>query len=311
MKIKHYPYKILKMIKKIEISIPGCIGNVGSGFDCIGISINLFNNFVFEKSREFSISVSDPGIGKDDKNLCLKVFKKTCKSFGKNVPFVHISIKNNIPVARGLGSSGTAVLAGVIAGFIFSDIEIEPERILKIGKDFEGHLDDLAPSLLGGLVIVAETEKKLVWEKIQIPEETKGVFFISEKLYRTEKAREILPEKVSLKDAVYNISRACLIPIGFMEKNKELLQIATDDRLHQIYRKKIYPHFEPLYEAAISADAAGCCLSGAGPSVVAFCFDNPEKIVNSWERLIKAEKIKGYIKVINLGGKTRWKIYDK
>jgi len=299
------------MIKKIKISVPGCIGNIGSGFDCMGLSIRLFNDFIFEKSKDFSVSVTDPDIEGDDKNLCLKVFIESCRILNKDVPPVHIDIKNNIPVGRGLGSSGTAVLAGVIAGFIFSNKKIEPVQVLRIGKTFEGHLDDLAPSLLGGLVIIAENNGMPIWKKMEIPEEIKGVFFISEKPFKTKKAREILPEKVSLQDAVYNISRVCFIPSGFLEKNRKLLIVGTDDRLHQIYRKKLYAHFDPLYRVAISVGAAGCCLSGAGPSVVAFCFDDHKKIVNAWAKLIKTENIKGYIRVISLGGKARWKILEK
>ncbi len=309
MRVRLFPYTFPEMIKKIKISVPGCIGNVGSGFDCIGISVNLFNDFIFERSKYFSVSVSDPEIEKDERNLCLKVFRKTCMTLGENAPFVHISIRSSIPAGRGLGSSGTAVLAGAIAGFVFSNKRIEPAEILKIGKEFEGHLDDLAASLLGGLVIVAESSGRPVWKKIDIPEETKGVFFVSENPFRTEKARGVLPEKISLQDAVYNIPRACFLLAGFLEKNKELLCIGTDDRLHQVYRKKLYPHFEPLYESAIKAGAAGCCLSGAGPSVVAFCFSNPEKIVRAWEELIKTEKVKGHIRIFSLGGKTRWRIY--
>jgi len=297
------------MIKKITVSVPGCIGNLGSGFDCIGMSIELFNIFTFELSEKFSITVADPDIDSTEENLCFKTFENVCKLFNKKTPVIRIEIKSNIPVGRGLGSSGTAVLSGIIAGLCFSGRNIEPSEILKIGRQFEGHLDDIAPSLLGGLVIIAEDNDKLIWKQFEIPDGIYSVFFISEQKFSTKKAREILPRKVPLSDAVFNLSRACLLPFAFFEKDSNLLRIALQDRLHQIYRKKFYPHFDILYDSAIQSGAAGCCLSGAGPSVVAFSFGEPNNIVKRWTHVIKEMGIKGEIKVMKPGGKTTWKLY--
>ncbi|HPP66499.1 MAG TPA: homoserine kinase [bacterium] len=298
------------MINKIKISVPACIGNIGSGFDCIGVSVKLFNEFIFEKCGGDFLPASEPMIGKDDKNLCVRVFQETCSIYGAKPPFFRVRIKNNIPPGKGLGSSGTEVIAGAIAGMLVSNIIIEPMEILRIGKKFEGHLDDIAASLFGGLVIVGQDNGQPVWKKIDIPENINAVFFISEKPYETKKARNILPRQVSLSDAVYNISRACFLQYGFLEKNKEFLRIGTQDRLHQIYRKKLYPHFEPLYKSALKTGAAGCCLSGAGPSVVAFCFGNSSGIVHGWEQLIKNKRMKGEIKIFTLGGETIWTTID-
>ncbi|MCM8822258.1 MAG: homoserine kinase [Candidatus Omnitrophica bacterium] len=295
--------------KKLTISVPGCIGNVGSGFDCMGLSINLFNRFTFESSDSFFISASHSRIETGEKNLCLRAFKKTCETLGIQSGGVKITIDASIPPGVGLGSSGTAVLSGIMAAFILTGHKIEPSEILKIGKCLEGHLDNIAASLLGGLVVVAEQDGEPVWKRFSVPSKISAVFFISNEPFSTRRARSILPEKVYLSDAVFNLSRICLLPFSFAEKDEKLLTVAIRDKIHQPYRGRLYPHFEILYDAAMDAGAAGCCLSGAGPSVVAFCFKNPDKILKSWIQTTKQKKLNGTIKKIRLGGKTIWKIY--
>ncbi|HOK80007.1 MAG TPA: homoserine kinase [bacterium] len=299
----------MKKIKKVIISVPGCIGNVGSGFDCMGISIKLFNRFIFENSEYFSIFVSSSDVDSSKNNLCYKSFEKVCKLLGKDIPAIKLSIDNKIPAGKGLGSSGTAVLAGIIAGLIFSGEKVVLSKVLKIGKEIEGHLDDIAASFLGGLVVIAENNGEIVCKQFDIPSGVSAVFFITEDAFPTEQARKILPGTVSMSDVIFNLSRTCLVPVAFIEKDKKLLGIATQDRLHQIYREKFYPHFRILYDSAMQSGAAGCCLSGAGPSVVAFCFDDTEKIVKKWKEVAMKHRIVGEIKVIEPGGKTTWTIY--
>ncbi|HOJ31189.1 MAG TPA: homoserine kinase [bacterium] len=299
----------MKKIKKISISVPGCIGNVGSGFDCMGISIKLFNKFIFERSEKFSISVSSSDVDSTRNNLCYKSFEKVCRAFRKKVPVVKLNIDNKIPAGKGLGSSGTAVLAGIIAGLIFSGEKVTLRKVLKAGKEIEKHLDDIAASFLGGLVVVAEHNGEIVCKQFEIPSDISAVFFITEKAFPTDTARKILPEKVPLSDAIFNVSRSALVPVAFSEKNSELLGIALQDRLHQIYRKKVYPHFKILYDSAMRSGAAGCCLSGAGPSVVAFCFGDTEKLVKDWTEVVRKNKIAGQIRILEPGGQTTWGIY--
>ncbi|MGC8805128.1 MAG: homoserine kinase [Candidatus Ratteibacteria bacterium] len=299
----------MKKINKVIISVPGCIGNVGSGFDCMGISIKLFNKFTFERSEHFSISVSSPDVDSSKNNLCYKSFEKVCKFLGKDAPDVNLSIDSEIPVGKGLGSSGTAVLAGIIAGLIFSGEKVILNSVLKAGKKIEKHLDDIAASFLGGLVVVAENNGEIVCKQFDIPSGISAVFFITEYAFSTKQARKILPDTVSMSDAIFNLSRTCLIPVAFIEKDKKLLSIATQDKLHQIYREKIYPHFRILYDSAMQCGAAGCCLSGAGPSVVAFCFDDTEKLVKKWTEVSKKFRIAGEIRIIEPGGKTTWNLY--
>lgn len=297
------------MIRKLEISVPGCIGNLGSGFDCMGLSIRWFNKFIFEPSDVLSISVSTAGIEKGQKNLCFQAFKKTCRFLGSSLPQVKIKIDAGIPPGAGIGSSGTAIIAGVLAAFIFLGYKLEVQKIFHIAKNIEGHLDNIAASFLGGLVVIASQNGDALWKRFSVPSETRAIFFIPDRPFYTKQARKVLPDKIPLQDAVFNLSRACLVPFSFIEKNKKILSAALDDKLHQPYRKVLYPHFDILYYSAMESGAAGCCLSGAGPSVVAFCFDNPDKIVRRWLDVIGKEKINGEIKKVKIGGKTTWKIY--
>lgn len=294
--------------KKIVISVPGCIGNIGSGFDCMGMSLKIFNRFIFEFSDSFSIITPSSQIETSKKNLCFQSFAKTYKFFGEKPPSVKIKIEASVPPGAGLGSSSTAIIAGIVAALVFTNRDIEPSIVFKLGKEFEGHLDNIAASFLGGLVVVAEQNDKIVWKRFRIPSDLNAIFFISNEPFSTRKARNILPERVPLKDAVFNLPRVCFLPVALKEKNKDLLTVAICDKLHQPYRKALYPHFEILYNAAMEV-AAGCCLSGAGPSVVAFSFGNSDKIVKKWQDIVKEKKLNGKIKVIKLGGRTKWKDY--
>lgn len=294
--------------KKIIISVPGCIGNIGSGFDCMGMSLRIFNRFTFELSDSFYITTSASGIETDKKNLCFQSFDKTCQFFGEKTPSVRIKIEVSIPPGAGLGSSSTAIIAGIVAAFVFTNRNIEPSIVFKLGKEFEDHLDNIAASFLGGLVVVAEHNSKIVWKKFRIPSDLNAIFFISNEPFLTKKARNILPEKIPLQDAVFNLPRVCFLPVALKEKNKDLLAVATCDKLHQPYRNSLYPHFEVLYESAMEAGAAGCCLSGAGPSVVSFSFECSDKIIKKWQHVIKEKNLNGKIKVIKLGGRTKWKV---
>jgi len=296
------------MIKKVTVSVPGCVGNMGSGFDCMGLSLKLFNRFTFERSDSFSISVSSERIESNRRNMCFRSFKKTCNILGVNVPAVSIKIDVSIPPGAGLGSSGTAIVAGIVGAFVFSGQRIEPSAVLRIGKDFEGHLDNLAASFLGGLVVVAQHNGEPIWKQFSIPSGTSAVFFVPKEPFPTRKARSVLPEKVYLSDAVFNLSRACFVPVSLREKNKELFSVALCDRLHQPYRKSLYPHFEILYKAAMNAGAAGCCISGAGPSVVAFCFEGTDELIKQWTYTVRKHNLIGSIRIIKPGGKTTWKV---
>ncbi|MCX7706338.1 MAG: homoserine kinase, partial [bacterium] len=229
------------MIKKIKVSVPGCIGNLGSGFDCMGLSIRCFNKFTFEPSDNLSISVSTAGIERNQKNLCFQSFKKACNFLGTSIPTIRIRIDANIPPGAGLGSSGTAVIAGTVAAFLFSGQKIDIQKLFRIAKRMEGHLDNIAASFLGGLVVVAEQDESIIWKRFNVPPEITIVFFIPEMSCSTKEARKVLPKKILLKDAVFNLSRVSLIPSSIMEKNKKLLPVALNDRLHQPYRKNLYP----------------------------------------------------------------------
>jgi homoserine kinase len=299
------------MISKVYVRVPGAIGNAGSGFDSAGISIQLYNEFLFERTGcEKKPAGRNRNSAFCETNLAFRVFSETLQNLIAAVPDVRLSISGNVPEGKGLGSSGTAVIAGLVAAYCFSGKPVKPEEILIRGKAYEGHLDDIAASFFGGFVMVAENGGHVFWATAKVPPYLRAVFFISESPFPTKKARRIIPPKIPLQDAVYNLQRYSFLAAAFLNKKRlsEFLPLGTQDRIHQPYRSQLYPHFSPLCESAIAHGAIGCCISGAGPSIVAFSIDRPEKIAAAWRKLVEKKHLRGEVKILALGGKTTWKV---
>ena len=185
-----------------------------------------------------------------------------------------ITCRNAIPLGRGLGSSSAAVVGGLVAGNEVCGRPYTRKRLLEIAARIEGHPDNAAAALMGGCQIVVQEGDGLVASPLAIPEELKAVLFVPDVPMPTERAREVLADKVDRQDAVYNIGRAALLAKALSTGDLTLLTVATGDRLHQPARQKIFPAMKNIFGAALSAGALGVFLSGAGSSVLALTRDN-------------------------------------
>ncbi|MCM8762080.1 MAG: homoserine kinase [Candidatus Omnitrophica bacterium] len=298
------------MIKKVYVKVPASIGNMGSGFDCAGLSLKFYNEFNVERTKKTEIVFSKPPeeISSEQAfSLFLKAFSITMKNLGLKTFPVKVRMENNIPFKRGLGSSATVILAGVISGLLFAGRKISKEEILRISLPIEGHIDNLAASLYGGFVIGRQDTLTVV--SIMPPENLRVVAFIPERGLSTKIARDILPADVSLSDAVYTLSNTGFLCAAFFLKKLDLLKFGLEDRLHQPYRAKIIPHMKTLLVDRKPELAIGGCLSGAGPSVVFFCKSrNSKKVLLEIKTTVREEKLNGNVVLLYPGGKTSWKV---
>lgn len=253
-----------------EICVPASSANLGPGFDSLALALDLYLHVSVDTEREgIAASVPPDLLGGED---LIKVgVERAADILGQAVPDCSIDANSEIPVARGLGSSAAAIVAGLQVGAMLAgEQDVEPDFLIAAGGTMEGHADNVSAAVLGGLTAAIGTSEG--FKALQLAAELPWslVLFVPSAAAFTHKARGLLPEKVPLGDASANIGRTALLLQAIREADDELLGWALEDRLHQPYRAAIFPHLMPLIECAKAAGGAGGCLSGAGPSVLLF-----------------------------------------
>ena len=270
----------------IRVRIPATTANLGPGFDCMGLALDLWNTFELHYGGD-GIEVESHGEGSqglptDATNLIPSIM---AEELGESMPKAFkIVCHNTIPVASGLGSSSTAVLAGVLfaesvkrtlAGADPSDLD--RERVLARAVAVEGHGDNVAPALLGGFVIVVPDECGVLTQRVpHVPMKT--VVCVPDFAYLTSQARAALPDSYSKADAIYNIGRAMLVAEALRGGDDDLLAKAMNDRIHEPYRLHAIPGALQARTAARDAGAICVSLSGAGPGMIAFAREGYDRI---------------------------------
>ncbi len=262
---------------KVKASVPATLANMGSGFDTLGIAVELRNTVVIEESKTFSVIETGSGIAGED-----LVLKTIVDFFEKKKLSTNFKITKNtkIPAGKGLGSSAAAVVSGLGAAMKFID-EFDREELFKTAAAIEGHPDNVAAAVYGGLAVSAGLSNRFVAMKVQVPFKVLTVL-IPPFCTFTEKARGILPKEISLSDAVFNLQRSALLLAGF--SNGIVVGEGFEDRIHQSARLSIYPELNNLFEGIKRAANGPVFLCGSGPSVAivgSFSGDLPE----GWERM--------------------------
>ena len=259
------------MRDRVKVSVPATTANMGPGFDSLGMALSIWNTIEVVVGRS-GFTVCGEGAdslprGKD--NLVYRCFRLPFQESGIEVPPVHITCRNEIPLARGLGSSSAAAVAGLVAGNEICGRSLSQDRLLELAARTEGHPDNVAPALLGGCQIVVREEDRLVTAAVQVPDDVQAVVFIPDMPMPTDRARGLLPSKVAREDAVYNVGRVALLIAALTSGDLSQLAVATGDRLHQPPRQTLFPAMKNIFRAALDAGALGVFLSGAGSSVLA------------------------------------------
>ncbi len=264
----------------IKIEVPATTTNFGSGFDAFGLALNLKNIFYINPSERYKVSIEgfSEGIPENEENLFIKVYKKVFEIMGeKDIP-VSLHQINNVPPARGLGSSATAIVGAIEGALSILGRNLNLEEKIKIAFEFEPHPDNILPAFVGGFVICA-TGESTVYKKLPFPEELKLIFFIPDYEVKTSDARNVLPKDVPLKDAVFNLQRSALLVSALLTNDFNLLREAVKDKLHQPYRKSLVKGFEEAVEISYELGALATFLSGAGPTICSITLKN-EKLIS-------------------------------
>lgn len=256
----------------ITIKVPATSANLGPGFDSLGLALDLWNESTIEQADEFSVSMEGEGKGKlaqGANNMIVRAAQKVAERVGKKLLPFAARCQNHIPLGSGMGSSAAATLTGLLAANRLTGANLSQDEILSLATELEGHPDNVAPALMGGLVVSTMQGEKVLARKLQIAPLHITVV-LPDFHFPTREARNSLPKQVPLKDAVHNISRAVLVTEAFRTGDLDLLGEAMTDRLHQPYRLKLIPGAEQALQAMVFDGASAVALSGAGPSLIAF-----------------------------------------
>lgn len=256
----------------ITIKVPATSANLGPGFDALGLALDLWNESTFELAEDFTVYVEGEGNGRlaqGRNNLIIRAAQTLAKRVGKELPPLHVRCINHIPLGSGLGSSAAATLTGLLAANALTESRLLDEEILILATEIEGHSDNVAPALMGGLVVSTLNDGKVIARKLPIAPIHITVI-VPDFHFPTREARNSLPKQVDMKDAVHNISRALLVTEALRTGDLSLLGEAMTDRLHQQYRIPLIPGAEQAMRAMKMAGSAAVALSGAGPSLIAF-----------------------------------------
>ena len=275
----------------ITIRIPATSANLGPGFDSLGLALDLWNETIFTLAIEYSVQVHGEGrerISSGENNLIIRSAQRLAELVGKRLPPFHVDCVNRIPLSSGLGSSAAAKLTGLLGANALLGKPLSKTEILDLATELEGHPDNVAPALLGGLVASMVQDGKVLAHRIHLEDNHDAPIHITVVLpdfhLSTQQARAALPEQVTLKDAVHNISRSVLVTEAFRTGNLELLSKAMTDTLHQPYRLWLIPGGREAMDAAREAGASAAAISGAGPSIIAFSAKREEAIGEAMTR---------------------------
>lgn len=258
-------------MSKLTVKVPATSANLGPGFDTLGMALSHYDEYSVEPASKLEIIVSGEGSGAtptDESNLIYRAFKLVFDKVGKPVPAVKLSCHNSIPHGRGMGSSGAAVAGGVMlaAGMLKPEVELSEQQLLDFATELEGHPDNVAPALFGGLTIAWVDDEGPRHKKLTVHRGISPLVLVPPHQMSTKLARSLQPESVPHTDAVFNVSRSALL-VAALTQSPELMMAATEDRLHQNYRASAMPETSELI-AKLRAGGHPAVVSGAGPSVL-------------------------------------------
>ncbi|MCW2288358.1 homoserine kinase [Leucobacter luti] len=297
--------------RAVRVRVPATSANLGPGFDTLGIALAYGDDLTAVTRTEPGATVAVTGVGEgevptDETNLVVRSAAHVYERLGRTLPGLNLSATNRIPHGRGMGSSGSAIVAGVMiaAGLLESDpaqpLELTETELLAFATELEGHPDNVAPALFGGLTIAWSTEQGPQFKRLMVHRGVSPLVLVPSFTMSTELARSLQPKQVPHEDAVFNVSRSALL-IAALTQSPELLMQATEDRLHQDYRGDAMPATRDLIRE-LRAAGHPAVVSGAGPSILVLSSGPAERLAAAdlvasehpdWRVLILAVDTKG------------------
>lgn len=262
------------MMTTATVRVPATTANLGAGFDCIGAALSLYNEFAFTPIDTENLVIAVRGleaarVNTDASNLAYQAFLQLYSRIDRDPPVIQLEIKLGVPLARGLGSSATAIVGGLIGANTLAGNPLSPAEIMQLAIEMEGHPDNVVPALIGGCRLAATAATG--WAIADIPwhDSVSPVVAIPNFELSTAAARSVLPAEYSRADAIFNTAHLGLMVRGLETGNPDWLSAALADRLHQPYRQQLIVGYTDVERAVVAAGGYGMVISGAGPTLLA------------------------------------------
>lgn len=292
-------------MKRVIVKTPATTANLGPGFDTLGLALKLYNTVELAETDEglvIECSGEDAErIPTDESNIVYKVADTVFRQVGYTPRGLHIRLHNDIPSARGLGSSAAAIVGGVVAANKLSGTRLGEREILQICAGMEGHPDNVVPALVGGFVMTTITSVGHVEYIKTIPSSTiRAVAAVPSFELRTADARGVLPKAFDFSDVVYNVSHAAFFVGAFITGNFSSLRFAMEDRLHQPYRESLIPGMRKVFESAMKHGAQSVAISGSGPTLIAFVNGRDSEIGEAMREAWQSEGVQSRVLLLEL-----------
>ena len=289
---------------KISVKVPATTANLGPGFDCLGMALPVYNTITIEETvlpgtgieinvindNEAADELLMEHIPMDENSIIYKAVELLYNSIGQTPSELKITVQSQIPIARGLGSSASVIVGGLLAANELLGRPADEVALLSIATEVEGHPDNVTPAIVGGLVLSSQEEDgSILYRKLNWPEEWNITVCVPDYELSTEISRSVLPKEVPMEDAVFNAKRLGMFIQAVNTKDAELMKLALQDKLHQPYRMKLVPGLDKIIEnLKHEENVLGCVLSGAGPSIIVISQKNnldkiKSIITDTWE----------------------------
>lgn len=263
---------------KFKITVPATSANLGPGFDISGIALDIYNEFYFDFTKD-GIQFTDDEYDFDT-SLTLDTFFNVLDMYNQVKPSsVHLHTVSKIPVARGLGSSSTCIVAGIMAANQYASLNLEKEKIALIANEIEGHPDNVVSAIYGNLNL-SLVDKNLYRREIKVHPDLAFCLIIPKHKVKTSEARKVLPKEYKMSDIQINLSRMAFVEEAFTTMDLDLLKLVTEDRLHEQYRSQLILNFDDIKNKFSKLDIITYWISGAGPSIVLLVDKNKLNNIN-------------------------------
>lgn len=269
---------------KVSVKVPATTANIGPGFDCMGMALPIYNTITIEETVLPGTGIEINAINNDstaddlmfehipmdETSIIYKAVELLYNSIGQSPSELKITVQSQIPIARGLGSSASVIVGGLLAANELLGHPADEVALLSIATEVEGHPDNVTPAIVGGLCITSqEDDGTILYRKLNWPEEWNITVCIPDYELSTDISRSVLPKEVPMEDAVFNAKRLAMFVEAVNTKDAELMKMALQDKLHQPYRMKLVPGLDKIIEnLKHEENVLGCVLSGAGPAIL-------------------------------------------
>lgn len=281
--------------RSVHVRVPASTANLGPGFDCLGMALQLYNEVELRVSPGSGLAITVSGsastedLPRNETNLVYRVISRIFELTGTPLERIELALTVNTPLARGVGSSAAAIVAGMLAANTIACTPLDNDALLREMVHAEGHPDNIVPCLVGGLTASLAHDGGVVYERYAPHPSVRCVLLIPDYQLSTSKARQALPKSVPMRDAIFNLARVPLVITALTSGKLDHLSVLMDDRIHQPYRKELVRDYDLVASEAEKAGAAAVCLSGAGPTMLAVVQEhNAHRVAKAMKAVLDA-----------------------